>query len=336
MRTTKIFLSAALLAFAIPSCGGSGSGTAETDPVDPDDTNDPAARGYTLTSEMRPASSLVGLVFADEVWTKVHNDMRTYGWDYTEHPNRATGDHNTETHIAVEYDETLKQSVYRLFSHCNADAVDGERGPAIGSDRMRNEMKSQTSQAWRKVNGNYDEWQILEWKMKIPEGWQPTSSFCHIHQLKGQEGSDIGSPLITISLRRDGSNGRHLEVIHTPRAGGVKVANPVDNISLDAIEGEWLQVRQEVNFKRDGYYRIRITRVADNSVVVDKEVDGIDVWRDGGCVNIRNKFGIYRSYNNGEYDGTTLPNLKDESLWLADFKVYEKNANNDAAAPVSD
>lgn len=328
MKTTNIALFAALFIFTLHGCGGSKPGQ-QTIAVDP------ALRGYTLTSEMRPAASLIGLGYADRIWSKVHTDMNIYGWDYSEHPNNAAGDHQSETHIAVEWDEALRQNVYHLFSHCRVDAVDGERGPAIGSDRMRNEMKSQTSQTWRKINGNYDEWQILEWKMKIPRGWQPTGSFCHIHQLKGQEGSDIGSPLITITLRGD-DNGRHLEVIHTPRKGGTKVSNPVDNIPLDEIEGEWLQVRQEVNFKRNGYYAIRITRVGDNSVVVEKEVTGIDTWRADGCVNIRNKFGIYRSYNNGEYDGTTLPNLKDESIYLADFKAYEKNPNNANAAAVDD
>jgi len=69
---------------------------------------------------------------------------------------------------------------------------------------------------WAKVQGNYDEWQILEWKFKIPAGFQPTQNFCHIHQLKGQDGPNIGSPVITITPRAnsDGSNKR-VQIIHS-------------------------------------------------------------------------------------------------------------------------
>lgn len=48
------------------------------------------------------------------------------------------------------------------------------------------------------MNGNWDEWQRLEWKFRIPKDFRPSTSFCHIHQLKAQEGNN-GSPLITIT-----------------------------------------------------------------------------------------------------------------------------------------
>lgn len=299
--------------------------------------NDPTSYGYTLMSEMRPSADLVGLEFKDQVWSKVHSYMLTYGWDYSEHPNSSNRDHDTKAHIAVEWDTELQQHVFNLFSHCNEDALDGDRGSKV--DRMRNEMKSRTGPAWYKMNGNYNEWQVLEWKMKIPVGYQPTQQFCHIHQLKAQEGDDNGAPVITISLRANDSegNGRRLQVIHTARRGGNSAGVFIDDpslYSLDKFEGQWLQVQQEVNFQRNGYYRLRISRVSDGVVLLDQEKEGIDLWRAKGAVNIRNKFGIYRSYGGKMTNAGDRPvnGLKDENIWLADFKVYKKNTNNNPQA----
>lgn len=133
-------------------------------------------------------------------------------WDYSEHPNSSTKDHNEVDHIETVFDATINQYIFRFSSHASS-ALDGDRGSM--NDRMRNEMKTQTSAAWYKLNGNWGESQILQWKFKIPKGYRPSTSFCHIHQLKAQEG-DNGAPVITISLRgnNDGTN-RRVQVIHS-------------------------------------------------------------------------------------------------------------------------
>ena len=93
-------------------------------------------------------------------------------------------------------------------------------------------------------------------------------------------------------------------------------------------------MQQETNYKRHGYYRIRITRIRDNAVLMDYTNNDIDIWRDGGCINVRNKFGIYRSYGStmGTAEDRPTNGIKDENLWLADFKVYEKNTNSNPEA----
>lgn len=49
------------------------------------------------------------------------------------------------------------------LSHANAEILDGDRGKL--EDRQRNEMKTQTTAAWYKLNGNWDEATL---RMEIP------------------------------------------------------------------------------------------------------------------------------------------------------------------------
>ena len=99
--------------------------------------------------------------------------MRKFGWDYSEHPNSSTKDHNEVDHIETVFDATINQYIFRFSSHASS-ALDGDRGSM--NDRMRNEMKTQTSAAWYKLNGNWGESQILQWKFKIPKGYRPSTS----------------------------------------------------------------------------------------------------------------------------------------------------------------
>lgn len=40
--------------------------------------------------------------------------MRSYGWDYSEHPNSSDKDHKDGVHCEVIYDETIQQYVSSL------------------------------------------------------------------------------------------------------------------------------------------------------------------------------------------------------------------------------
>ncbi len=297
------------------------------------DQDDPTTYGYTLMMEMQADASLVG-----QDWNAVDAYMKQHMLEYTEHPSReAHYPHSDGEHIEVVWDADLGQYVYNFMVHVEEDICgDG----ATLADRQRNEMKSRVHSsnkiAYKDVNGNYDEWQIIEWKMKIPAGFMPSTSFTHIHQLKGQEGSNIGSPVITLTLRRNSGNSR-LQVIHTGRSTETTLGTFLDNIPLSELEDQWVQVQQEAHFHRNGYYRLKITRLSDGAVLADHEETDIDMWRVGGAVNIRNKFGIYRSFGKTLTDPSDRPTngIKDENLWLGDFKFYEKNSNPDPQ-PVED
>jgi hypothetical protein len=293
----------------------------------------PGCRGYTLTSAMDADASLAG-----KIYSEINTYMRTLGFDYSEHPNCSGGfgGHIDGIHCAVAQDATLNKPVFRFDIHIDP-VIDGDRCSAGTVDRQRNEMKSITNNAaWAKVQGNWDEWQILEWKFKLPVGFQPTANFCHIHQLKAQDGPNNGSPLITITPRAnsDGTNKR-MQIIHSVDGASTGKGTVVNNIPLSDFEGEWVQVREEMHYTHQGYYSCQIVRVSDGKVLIDFKDPNIDMWRIGASF-IRNKYGIYRSLAGGRLDMDPVgqsPLLKNESLWVSDFNVYEKNTNPDPGLP---
>jgi hypothetical protein len=59
------------------------------------------------------------------------------------------------------------------------------------------------------------------------------------------------------------------------------------------------------------------------------------MWRIGSSY-IRSKFGLYRSLAGGQLNRDPVgqsPLLKNESLWITDFRVYEKNPNPAPGVP---
>ncbi len=293
----------------------------------------PGCKGYARTSAMEANASLAGKLYSD-----INTYMRGFGFDYTEHPNctGGYGGHIDGVHGQVDLDPYLNRHVFRFNIHIDP-VIDGDRCSTGTVDRQRNEMKSITNNStWASVQGNWDEWQILEWKFKLPKGFQPTPNFTHIHQLKAQDGPNNGSPVITITPRAasSGSNTR-IQIIHSVDGATTGKGTVVDNIPLSDFEDEWVQVREEAHYTHAGYYACKITRLSDGKVLIDFKDDNIDMWRIGSSY-IRSKFGLYRSLSGGRLDQDPVgqsPLLKNESLWITDFRVYEKNSNPDPGLP---
>ena len=282
----------------------------------------PATADYIFQGGMQADAKLAG-----KDYKAIHEYMRSLGWDYSEHPNISRKDHYQGVHCEVVFDPALQQHVFQFTNHASPDALDSDRGRLL-SDRQRNEMKSQTNYNWRKLNGNWNEWQRLEWKFRIPKGFRPSTSFCHLHQLKAQEGNN-GAPLITISTRSnsDGSNKR-VQVIHTGDNRQSSKGVLIDNLPLSDFEDEWIQVETEMHYTHHGTFRIKLTRISDGKVLVNQSFSDVDLWRKN-ATNIRNKFGLYRCLGRKMQSASDRPDngIKDESLQLADFKVYEAHTN---------
>jgi hypothetical protein len=287
----------------------------------------PGCKGYLRTTAMDADASLVGKLYND-----LNSYMRTFGFDFTEHPNctGGYGGHIDGVHGTVDPDAELQQYVFRFDIHIDP-VIDGDRCSSSTVDRQRNEMKSITNNStWAKVQGNWDEWQILEWKFKLPIGLQPTANFFHIHQLKAQDGPNNGAPTITITPRATSSGlNKRIQIIHSVDGRNTDKGSIVDNVPLSEFEGEWVQVREEMHYAYEGHYSVKITRIRDGAVLIDFTDPNIDMWRMGSSY-IRSKFGLYRSLAGGRLNQNPVgqsPLLKNESLWITDFRVYEKNPN---------
>jgi hypothetical protein len=293
----------------------------------------PGCKGYIRTSAMQAEASLAGQLYSD-----INSYMRGFGFDYTEHSNctGGYGGHIDGVHGDVDPDAYLNRYVFRFDIHIDP-VIDGDRCSSSTVDRQRNEMKSITNNStWAKVQGNWDEWQILEWKFKLPIGLQPTANFFHIHQLKAQDGPNNGAPTITITPRASSSGlNKRIQIIHSVDGRNTDKGTIVDNVPLSEFEGEWVQVREEMHYTYDGYYSVKITRISDGRVLIDFTDPTIDMWRIGSSY-IRSKFGLYRSLAGGRLDQDPVgqsPLLKNESLWITDFRVYEKNSNPTPGVP---
>jgi hypothetical protein len=293
----------------------------------------PGCKGYLRTSAMEADPSLAG-----QTYSEINTYMRRFGFDYTEHPNctGGYGGHIDGVHGDAEPDAFLNRHVFRFDIHIDP-VIDGDRCSASTVDRQRNEMKSITNNStWAPVQGNWDEWQILEWKFKLPIGLQPTANFFHIHQLKAQDGPNNGAPTITITPRASSSGAnKRIQIIHSVDGRNTDKGTIVDNVPLSEFEGEWVQVREEMHYTYEGHYSIQITRIRDGKVLVDFTDPNIDMWRIGSSY-IRSKFGLYRSLAGGRLDQDPVgqsPLLKNESVWITDFRVYEKNPNPTPGVP---
>lgn len=303
----------------IPLCSCSQTENTDTDePVIP-----PPSNNYVLQGSMQGSAELV-----EAGYTQIHQYMRKIGWDYSEHPNSSSLDHKDGVHGEVIYDLFIRQYIFKLSIHANEKALDGDRGKLI--DRQRNEMKTQTTPSWYKLNGNWDEWQQLKWKFKIPKDFRPSGSFTHLHQLKAQEGNN-GSPVITITARSNGNgSNRRIQIIHNGDTEETTKGTIIDNLPLEDFEDEWIQVETEMHYTHNGSFSITLSRLSDGKRLVQRSFDDLDLWRKG-AISIRNKFGIYRSFGKTLTDENDRPTngIKDEHILLADFKVYEKNTNPD-------
>lgn len=314
MKSPFLFLSLCLgPAFSLTSAARTAPATESTDTM-------------MLMASMQPTAQQVGMDYCG-----INSYMKKLGWEYSEHPNWSQNDDPNGKHCEVIYDSELGQYVFQFHIHANDQILDGDRGKK--NDRQRNEMKSQTSESWNKMNGLLGDSQQLEWKFRIPKDYRPTTSFCHIHQLKAKDGNN-GSPLITITLRAnsDGSS-RRVQVIHNGDTKATTKGTIIDNLPMEQFENEWIQVSERMTYGTNGSYAITMTRVSDGKVLVDKMFTDIDLWRtDAGC--IRNKFGIYRSYGRKMTDATDRPTngLKDDSLRLADFKAFKLVPKGEATA----
>jgi hypothetical protein len=293
----------------------------------------PGCKGYTRTSVLDADPSLVG-----KTNSQINTYMRQFGFDYTENPNctGGYGGHIDGVHGAVDFDQSLLKHVFRFDIHIDP-VIDGDRCSSGTVDRQRNEMKSITNNStWAKVQGNWDEWQIVEWKFKIPAGYQPTANFHHIHQLKAQDGPNNGAPVITITPRASSAgDNKRMQVIHSVDGANTDKGTIVDNVPLSAFENQWVQVREEVHYTHDGYYALTITRISDGQVLIDYKDANIDMWRIGSSY-IRTKWGIYRSLAGGRLDQDPVgqsPLLKNESIWIRDIRIYEKNTNPTPGVP---
>ncbi len=267
-----------------------------------------------------------------------------------EHPDNC-GDHAylgnwvaDQKHIAQEFDSQLGKHVFNFYSHLTADTercryFEGQQpGEGKYQDRQRVEIKTYDESIDEQISVK-GETHYYAWKMKLPEGFQASNKFTHLHQIKPAGGEHKGMPTFTLTATSkvdpadvDGDQGdagdAGLSELKLRYAGLSNSQVTAATIDLDDLKGRWIQIVEKVFFGESdkGRYEILIYDPADGGIdnpLLTFESYSLQTWKigditsdDEGKLFARPKWGIYRST-------VEATKLRDETVGFTDFVLLE-------------
>ncbi len=209
-------------------------------------------------------------------------------------------------HIDEVFDTTQNKYVFRFISHVNND----NDVSTTSTDRQRVEIKTYASSPANMI-GTVGETVNYKWRFKIPTGFQPSTNFTHIHQIKPVNGDDT-NPIFSLTVRKSTPNRIELRYGQSSTVSSINLATP--NLSL--FEDEWVEVTESIFVHPvSGTYSIIIKRLSDNLTLMNYSNSNILTIRSDNTF-IRPKWGIYRSIANAQ-------DLRDEEVLFSDFSVVE-------------
>ena len=208
-------------------------------------------------------------------------------------------------HIAEVFDAVLNKYVFEFYSH---SALDNDVA-TLSTDRQRIEIKTYAASPANLI-GTTGENIIYKWRFKIPIGFQPSTNFTHLHQIKAVDGDD-SSPLFTLSPRFGTPN--KLELIYV--ANATSGTDKLSIVDLSLFEGNWIDAEELINVGSSGTYSITLKKHSDGTVLMSYSNANIATIRPDNTF-IRPKWGIYRSLND-------IINLRDEAVRFSDFSIQE-------------
>lgn len=229
------------------------------------------------------------------------SSVLTSGGDAVEVPD--CGHQEFGRHIDEVFDAELNAYVFRFFIH---KTPDNDR--CIHFDRQRNEIKTY-GKSPDNLLGTIDETVEYKWKFRLDAGFQASSGFTHLHQLKAVGGPEEGMPLITLTARK--GNPDQLELRYAESTNQITLKK----VDLTPFKGTWVEVVETVRFGEIGAYSITIKKVDDGTTLLEYTNHSIRTWKTDAEF-LRPKWGIYRSL-------VDIDNLRDEILFFSDFSIKE-------------
>jgi hypothetical protein len=206
-------------------------------------------------------------------------------------------------HIDEVFDTSLNANVFQFYIHTTPD-----NDRCTSFDRQRNEIKTYASSP-NNLKGIQGEIVRYKWKFKLPAGFQSSSNFTHIHQLKSVGGTLEDMPMYTLTTRK--GNPDQLQLRYAATDTQVTLLQT----SLSPFIDTWVDVTETVTYNTAGTYAITIRNSATGAILLNYSNNNINNWRPGGSF-VRPKWGIYRSLINAQ-------DLRDETLRFAAFSIEE-------------
>ena len=206
-------------------------------------------------------------------------------------------------HIDEVFDTELNTNVFRFYIHTTPD-----NDRCINFDRQRNEIKTY-NQSPDNLVGIENEKVVYKWKFKLSAGFQSSSNFTHIHQLKSVGGTFSSMPMYTLTTRKGAPD--ELELRYAETDTQVTLADT----DITPFIGSWVEVTETIKYGIAGTYEIEIKKISDATILFSYEDASIVNWRPNADF-VRPKWGIYRSLLNAQ-------DLRDEQVLFADFSIKE-------------
>jgi len=208
-------------------------------------------------------------------------------------------------HIAEVWDNELNQYVFEFYIHVTPD-----NDRCINFDRQRLEIKTYDASP-ASLKGNIGETIEYKWKFRVPVGFQPSSSFSHLHQIKAVGGDD-DDPIFTLTARKGSPNKMELNYYVSSMLNSEKLTS----VNLSLFEGNWVEVTERIKVDvTNGTYSISIRNIATGATILSYSNPSILTFRPDN-IFIRPKWGIYRSLN-------TPADLRDEAMRFNSFSIQE-------------
>lgn len=208
-------------------------------------------------------------------------------------------------HISEVFDADLNKYVFEFYSHVTPD----NDPVTLYTDRQRDEIKTYAGSP-DNLKGTIGETVTYKWRFKIPVGFQPSTSFTHIHQIKAVDGDD-SNPIFTLTPRKGTPN--KLELIYTKDNNSGTDKKVI--VDLSSFEGVWVEATEIIKIGATGTYSISIKKVSDSTSILSYSNENIATIRPDNSF-IRPKWGIYRSLND-------VSSLRDETIRFSDFSISE-------------
>jgi hypothetical protein len=241
------------------------------------------------------------------------NSVLAPGYTAVEAPDQCNSHPTFGRHIAEVFDATLNKYVFEFYIHVPTSfpvittTADNDR--CLNFDRQRVEIKTYESSP-ANLKGTIGETITYKWKFKLPNGFQPSPNFTHIHQIKAVGGDD-GDPLFTLTARYGTTNS--LQLLYYLDSN--TAANVLTSANLSSFLGTWVEVTEVMSVGANGTYTINVKRASDGLSLLSYSASNIQTIRPSNSFT-RPKWGIYRSLLSPSY-------LRDDSIRLSDIFIQE-------------
>lgn len=235
----------------------------------------------------------------------INSKLAPNGGDVVEHPECVHPEFGR--HITEVWDATLNKYVFEFHIHVTPD-----NDRCINFDRQRMEIKTYDASPAH-LKGTTGETIVYKWKFRLPVGFQPSSNFTHLHQIKAV-GGDADDPLFVLTARKGNPNKMELNYYVNSDLSSVKLTS----VDLSLFEGKWVEVTERIKVDNvNGTYSIVIKNISTGATILSYSNNKMLTIRADNNF-IRPKWGIYRSLLNAQ-------DLRDEIVRFADFSILEEN-----------